>query len=153
MMTTENAKPNEFAPWMGVALSQIFVKERLADGTLNPKIHEYFAATTFKQGDGDDAWCSALGCWCLEYVHVKSPRSAAARDWLKWGKVVPIGEAREGDALIFDRKSPGNPRAAHLGFYCGETPTTYTIIAGNMSNQVCIRAYDKKILLGIRRPA
>lgn len=153
MRTEQEPKPEQ-VPWMVIALLEVGTKERLRDGALNPKIHEYFQATKYKTATGNDAWCAAFQCWCLQKAGKTHPNSAAARDFLTYGTMVSPEFAQDGDLLVFDRHDAANPRAAHVGLYAGKTPTHYWVLAGNKDNQVKIAQEPKAKLLsgGIRRP-
>lgn len=121
----------------------------------HPTIISFFNYTSMKgtepaQSD-ETPWCSAFACAVMEQVKVKSPKSAAARDWLKWG--VPLDKPQLGCVVVFDRPTPKNPRSAHVAFYVGDTADgTVRVLGGNQQNRVCTATYDKASILGYRYP-
>src|SRR5258707_11602572 len=50
----------------------------------NPRILEYFTATTLHTKKESTSWCSAFVNWCMRQSGIAGTRSAAARSWLKW---------------------------------------------------------------------
>lgn len=147
-------------PWYHVALNEVGTDELLEGGKPNPRIQEYFKSTTFKQGDAHDAWCSAFACYCVEQAlindpalmqHVTSPRSAHARDWLKWG--ISIDEPKFGCIVVY-RRPPAGSMNGHVHFYeAGPVNGKIWGLGGNQHNKVCIAAYDQSDVLGYRWPA
>lgn len=156
-MSTEMINPDELLPgWMTFALDECArgVIE-IAGIKANPRILLYLASTGLKGTKlalrDETAWCSAFACWVMEKAGRRSPRSAAARDWLKWGRPLLIPKA--GCIAVFDRSDPRNPNAAHVGFYTGHaTSSTVSVLGGNQKNRVCIAPCEKESLLGYRWP-
>jgi uncharacterized protein (TIGR02594 family) len=58
------------------------------------------------------------------------------------GKVASLG-----DVLVFVRKGGG-----HVGFYIGESATSYFVLGGNQGNKVCISPVAKANCIAVRRP-
>jgi uncharacterized protein (TIGR02594 family) len=146
-------------PWLHIARGELGVRE-IPGPRANPRIVEYLAETalrTHRMGATDEtAWCSAFMCWVMERAGIRSPRSAAARDWLKWG--TPIDTPRLGCVVVLDRKDPRNPRAAHVALYARRglpVGTELELLGGNQrptTGQVSVAPYEAKRLLGYRWP-
>lgn len=139
-------------PWLTVALSHQGCQELLPSGALNPKVRGFFAATGFPAGliTATTAWCAAFACTCLEEAGYRSPRSAAARSFLTWGR--ELATMRRGSVLVFTR-GEAHAGTGHVGFYVSETPSDLMVIGGNQRNCVGIQRYPKDRLLSVRWPA
>lgn len=97
--------------------------------------------------DSEQPWCGLCVAYAAQQAGWDVPLNPLwARNWLKWGTVVPLGEEMLGDVLIFARGSAG-----HVAEYAGETKTAFTIIGGNQSDGVNIKSKAKSQLLGARR--
>lgn len=103
----------------------------------------------------ETAWCGLFVAYCyyLAGVNIKDmPANVlGARQWMKFGNAVNIGQETEGDLLVFWR---GSPKGAygHVGFYAGETDKAYRVLGGNQGNTISYAWIAKERLLGIRRP-
>jgi uncharacterized protein (TIGR02594 family) len=75
------------------------------------------------------------------------PKYLSARDWLNFGKAVPIKEAMLGDVAVFDRQG-----GAHVAMVVGEDGTHLHVLGGNQSQRVNIARKAKFDCIGIRRP-
>ena len=81
----------ERAPWMKIAKDEIGTKAYKMGH--NPKISEYFNASTNGKGWNDDTnWCGAFISWCVKQVDFKPPKfSARAAMWQFWKQIdIPI---------------------------------------------------------------
>lgn len=103
----------------------------------NPVIVEYFKATSYHATDDETPWCSAVHCWVHEEAGVGHTKSAAALSWLDWG--TPLEKPEKNCTIIADH---GNGRG-HVGFYIGETETTYLIMGGNQGDEYNVIHYSK----------
>lgn len=121
-----------------------------ADGH-NPKVVQYFADVGHSWvKDDETAWCAAFVGAMLERSGYESTRELTARSYLTWGEPVDPKDAKPGDILVFKR---GNSTwQGHVGFLVQDSGINYQVLGGNQSNQVNIKHYSKKKLLGIRRP-
>ena len=91
-------------------------------------------------------WCglfAAVVCSRAGQDVVKNP--LWARNWANFGTAVPKAEL--GDVLVFVRNGGG-----HVGFYVGESPTTYHVLAGNQGDAVSIEEILKSRCVSRRRP-
>lgn len=62
-----------------------------------------------------------------------------------WGNMVPKGQEKLGDVLIFNR-----PGGGHVGLYIAETATTFVVLGGNQSNAVNFTEIKKSRLVAAR---
>lgn len=128
-----------------IANSQLGVSE-VPGNENNKKIIEYHSSCDSKFTSDSIAWCSAFANWCVQKAGGVGTRSAMARSWLGWGN--KIDTPHEGCIVIFERGTDGI--SGHVAFYIKETPNNIQVIGGNQDDQVCIRSYNKKKLLGYR---
>lgn len=129
-----------------IAWGELGIREIAGDKD-NPRIIEYHAATRLKATDDEVAWCSAFACWSFEQAGIESPRSAAARSWLLWGREVHAVEL--GCVAVF-RRGP-NPNQGHVGFPVGTTASgDLVILGGNQENAVSVQVQPISRLLGLR---
>lgn len=137
-------KPLSELPWLDIAMQELGVSE-----TKNPKrVIEYHQATGLKAKDVKTAWCSSFANWVLREAKIQGTNSAWARDWLEWGlECAP----KKGCILVFERNAPGGD--SHVGFHAGdETADMILLLSGNVGDEVCLKWYPKRILLGARWP-
>lgn len=98
---------------------------------------------------GDDVpWCGLFKGVCAFRATwiTRKPDLLAAKSWLNWGVVVPIGREMLGDTLIFGRDGGG-----HVGYYIGEDTTHFYVYGGNQSDMVTFSRIAKDRLIGCRR--
>ncbi len=117
----------------------------------NPVILNYFKEIGKSWVTTDEtAWCSAFVNWVA--LKCKKPLSGklTARSWLIVGDKItnPI----LGDVVVFWREHPKTWKG-HVGFFMGYSEDKKFIycLGGNQNNQVNIKAYPVKRLLGFRR--
>lgn len=92
-------------------------------------------------------WCGlAIGIFVKEagYNPVKDPLWAL--NWKNFGTPVNKNEAKLGDILTFKRSGGG-----HVGFYVGESATTFFVLGGNQSDSVSITEISKTRLHSVGR--
>jgi len=131
--------------WLQCARKELGVHETPGKASTK-RILEYHQATSLKATDDETAWCSAFVCWCLETTGITSTRSAAARSYLNWGKV--LSEPRIGCVVVFQRGD--SAWQGHVGFVVGFDKTTITCLGGNQNDSVCIQKYPRSKVLGFR---
>lgn len=135
--------------WMARARREIGVKER-AGAAHHPRILEYHNATRLHADADEVPWCSAFACWVMEQSGIASPRSAAARSWLKWGR--PLLLPQPGCVVVLERPTADHPGSGHVAFYVGQQDGKLLLLGGNQANQVCVRPYDQGRAIGYRWP-
>jgi uncharacterized protein (TIGR02594 family) len=135
--------------WLAVADREIGQKEApgLAD---NPRIVEYFGATTFGPHPDSVSWCGAFVSFCLREAGVIDKGSARAADWLDFGE--PLAQPRVGCVAVLKPQAPGS--SGHVGFWVGEQNGQLQMLAGNQHDNVDITAYPVRALFegGLRWP-
>lgn len=138
-------------PWFELGLSYAGMRELLPDGSLEPRVRALFEHTHFpaKLVNAQTAWCSAFACTLLELSGFRSPRSAAARDFLAWGRdTKPV----VGAFCVMPRGD--DPKQAHVTMYGGDAGPGYFLgFGGNQKNSVCMQTYPLLRILGCRLPS
>lgn len=135
--------------WLARARQDLGLAE-VPGGVHNPKIIGYWRAIGRTDIDDDEtAWCAVWASAMLEASGIPSPKSAAARDFLKWGD--ELHEPMPGALLVFRRGL--DPKAGHVGFYVGDSGGNYLVLGGNQGNRVSIAPVPKLDLIGIRWPS
>ena len=132
-------------PWLTIARGEVGVTETPGPGN-NPRILEYHKRTKLRAKDDITPWCAAFVCWCLEEAGLISPESAAAQDFLTWGRA--IEKPVEGCIVVLKR-----PGGRHVGFYVGESGRFVNIIGGNQRDRVMELMFSKNLVLGYRMPS
>ena len=97
--------------------------------------------------DDETPWCSgAVSAW-IERSHIKSGRTAWARNYLNYGS--ELDRPLLGAIVVFERGSGG-----HVGFVTGitEDKKQIRVIGGNQANTVNERMFDVDRVLGYRTP-
>jgi len=115
----------------------------------NNRIVEYFRSTSYKATADEVPWCSAFACWVMERAKKRSPRSARARSWAKWGREVvqPI----YGDVIVLSRGN--NAYTGHVGFFVAlHGEDRILLLGGNQSDRVKVSSFPLKKIVAIRRP-
>jgi len=103
-------------------------------------------------------WCSAFVnfiAWLHRYPRSKSLR---ARSWLLVGEPIATTMAIKGfDVVVIKRGGDNQPgpevikAQGHVGFYMAHDLNNIWILGGNQGNEVSVREYPLRRLLGIRR--
>lgn len=94
--------------------------------------------------------------WCARFVEVmlskggyEGTHSLMARSYLQWG--IKTDHPRIGDIVVFkDLTRSHKPEKGHVGFWMGEKDgKTYTL-GGNEDDQVEIKGYSTRMVIGYR---
>ncbi len=147
----------ETPDWLVVALDEAArgVKE-VSGADHEARILLYHASTLLGATEDEVPWCSSFVCFCLENAGQVGTDSARARSFLAWGR--DLRPPAYGSIVIFSRgaDAPGpevHDAPGHVGFLLGSpTPREFQVLGGNQSDQVCVRAYPRDRLLGVRWP-
>lgn len=94
-------------------------------------------------------WCAIWVNAKLAEVGVPGTVSAMAKSFLKWGRSVPINEARPGDIAVTDRGS--DPAAGHVFIIAGINGNTVEALGGNQGNSVSIVPNYLSKIISVRR--
>jgi uncharacterized protein (TIGR02594 family) len=137
--------------WYRIALAEVGVQE-VQGAEDNPRIQEYFAATTLGGHVHDEtAWCSAFVNWCMKRSGGTGTGRANARSWLGWGQELQVPKL--GCIVVFSRDSAG-PAAGHVSFFVSRVAQrkTLRVLGGNQGNRVCVAEYPEDRVVGYRWP-
>jgi uncharacterized protein (TIGR02594 family) len=141
----EEKKPvQDFAPWMAIARGELGTKEVPGSGD-NPRVIEYHKVTSLKATEDSVPWCSSFACWVMEAAGIRSPRSARAKDWAKWGKA--LSKPQPGCVVVFTRDGGG-----HVAFFVREEGESLVVLGGNQSDAVNESKYPKSRVISYRWP-
>jgi uncharacterized protein (TIGR02594 family) len=101
--------------------------------------------------DDETAWCSSAMCAWMEAAGIKSPRSAMARSWSKWG--VGLADAAVGAIVVFWRGSKSGP-SGHVGIVTGRDKRGNLMVLGaNQGNAVTVAPFGRERVLSYRWPS
>lgn len=147
--------------WLSIAYQELRKGVREVEGAAhNPRIIQYHTQTTFQATSDEVAWCSAFACFCMEQARVAHPRSARARDWLRWGVGVSVVHPPIGAVVVLKRGGPGQPgpevleAPGHVGLFWGHgAPGEIILLGGNQGNAVSLDKFSVHHILGVRWPS
>lgn len=108
----------------------------------NPRIAEYFSATSFHTEDESQPWCSAFVNWCMLQANMKRTNSAHAQSWLKvnlWdGERLPF--PMPGAIVVLKR--PPKPTDGHVAMiYKVRHDGSIDILGGNQDGHPADRKH------------
>lgn len=136
-------------PWLAIARAEISQKE--AQGAAdNPRIVEYFSATTLGPQPDSVSWCGAFVSFCLRKAGVIDKGSARAADWLAFGD--RLSQPRPGCIVVLKPQAAG--ASGHVGFWVKQEGGRIHLLAGNQNDRVDITPYPESQLQvdGLRWP-
>ena len=136
-------------PWMRPAVGELGQRERPGKRRNNPRIIAYLRVVGFGAWD-ETPWCSAFANWCMLRAGIPGTGRATARSWLGWGTALDPGRPRFGCVAVLRRTS--NPARGHVGFWVGARAGQVLLLGGNQDDAVCVKAYPRSKLLGLRWP-
>lgn len=147
------------APWHQEALNYLGLEELPGPAT-NPGILDMLDQADGTVGDGktlqnirDDEtpWCSSALCAWMEAAGIKSPRSAMARSWNRWG--IALKGPCVGAVVVFWRGSRTGA-SGHVGIVTGRDKRGNLMVLGaNQSNAVTVAPFSIERVLSYRWPA
>jgi uncharacterized protein (TIGR02594 family) len=115
----------------------------------NPKVVAYFKdAGHGGIKDDETAWCAAFVGAMLKRAGLEGSKALNARSYLQWGEGVNRADAKPGDIVVFKR---GTGWQGHVAFFVKDNGSTISVLGGNQSDAVNVKAYKAADLLGIRR--
>ena len=112
----------------------------------NPRIVEYFDATTLNATDDEVPWCAAFANFVLKSSGIAGTNSAMALSFKYWGRETK--KPAYGDLVLF---SHGNGRG-HVGFYVGTSKGRVSVLGGNQNDSVNITQFDARTVYMYRTP-
>lgn len=148
-----DSDPNLYAPWLTRAMGYLGQTEQVG-GKLSAFVRRLFKWTRFPSHlvNLRTAWCAAFLCTVLEESGVQSPRSARARDFLRWG--IGLAAPVPGAVLVFMRGNQLTGEQGHVALSLGfEEAGQVVAIGGNQQNAVTIERKKTTTLLGVRWPS
>lgn len=118
----------------------------------NQEVLKYFNELGFdgKALKDETAWCSAMVNWCAKTEGYEYSAKLNARSWLDFGEVIEEKDRKLGDLVIFWRVSEDDWRG-HVGFFINEQDGWINCLGGNQGNELNIKPYAKRRVLGYRR--
>ena len=134
-------------PWITLAEGELGVHEMR--GGENPRILEYFTATTLKATEDEVPWCSAFVNWVMRECGMERSRSAAARSWLKYGK--RLAGYEQYSIVVLRRGS--SLWQGHVGFAVDDLGSHIGVLGGNQGDEVSFQIFPKSHVIGYARPA
>jgi uncharacterized protein (TIGR02594 family) len=146
--------------WLQLARGEAMrgVKEKAGVQINDQRILWYHDTTTLDAQTDEVPWCSSFVNWCMKEAGIERTKSAMARSWLEWGRV--IHEPAHGCVIILKRGGGNQPgpdvvkAPGHVGFYVGHgCSSEVLVLGGNQANAVNVRPYSEDRVLGYRWPA
>ena len=135
--------------WFQQALLFNGMRETLPDGSLDPRVRGFFAHTNFPSTliNAETAWCAAFCCAMLERTGYKSPHSAAAKDFAKWG----IDSRPVIGAFVVMPRTGGSK---HVTMWAGTAgPGHFLGYGGNQGNHAQVNVYEAIRIEACRMPS
>jgi uncharacterized protein (TIGR02594 family) len=146
LFTKGKAPSNVAPPWYEEAMRKMGLRE----------IQDNAALKAFLASDGHALGDPAKLPWCGDMVETCILRTLPnetvplnpywAQNWAKFGRKLAVPAV--GAILVYQR-----PGGGHVGFYAGESGTSYYTLGGNQANTVSITPIDKKRCIAIRWPS
>ncbi len=133
-------------PWLSIAFAEYGVKE-IPGPADSKRILEYHAATNLKATDDAVPWCAAFASWVLVKAGIASPRTARARDFLKWS----TPDVGDNFGCIVVLKRGKNPAQGHVGFLVHSLQNgPVWVLGGNQQDAVNIQKFPRNQVIGMR---
>jgi len=110
----------------------------------NPKIKFLWDEIGYNGSQYADqtAWCAVFIGAVLKRSGNKYIKTASSQAYAGYGKEVSLEEVKQGDIVVFFRKSRSSG-LGHVGFATGnKTDTTVEVLGGNQSNSLNVRSYQ-----------
>lgn len=135
--------------WLLAARRYLGTKEIPGDID-HPIIVRWWTAIRAAIRDDETPWCAAFVGGVLEENGIRSTRSAAARSYLKFGKI--IDKPAVGCVVVFWRGSKTG-WSGHVGFVVGKDAAgNLMVLGGNQQDAVTIAPFSTARVLGYRWP-
>lgn len=132
--------------WLTEARKQIGTRE-IKGPQHEPKVLSWWKA--IRRGgikDDETPWCAAFVGAMLEAVGIISSRFESAKSYLEWGQ--PLKDPAVGCIVVIGRDGGG-----HVAFCVGQDSWgNLLLLGGNQGDQVCISAFRRDRVLGLRWP-
>lgn len=141
------------APWLAEAQHDLGMKELVA-GELNPNVRAMFHHTDYPSDliTKKTPWCAAAVCAWLERAGVRSPRTARAASFARYGSEVELDNAEPGDIVVFGKVDPDAGGSGHVALFWQRRGELVDVLGANQGNRVCIAPRPVARIVTIRRP-
>lgn len=130
--------------YLDIATAEISQIE-IAGGADNPRILEYFKATSYRAAHDEVPWCAAFVNWCLVQAGIRGTNSASAFSFMNWG--VEVKPCFGCVAVVEYDNGKG-----HVGFLVGWQGPSFVLLGGNQSNSVCYKLVSPRSIAHCRMP-
>lgn len=151
--STEIPSSNTPIPvWLNWMMSKLGLQEVAGAGD-NPEIIEWMKLTTLPRSMWHDAtaWCSVAANAAFMLNGIEGTRSAAALDWLKWGK--KLDKPKLGCVVVFNRyNSNGELIGGHVAFFLEQKGDRIQVVGGNQGDAITKQWYSTANVRGYRWP-
>lgn len=140
-------QPYDCAPkWMQIASKELGQKET------DPysRVHEYFETCGVVPDVRGTPWCRYFVNHCLKKAGWSPPLDGMARGLLSWGD--PVTDPKVGDLIILWRGTHDDGVTGHVGFFVKWDGRYVYLLGGNQGDAVTEAKFDRKKIIGIRRP-
>jgi uncharacterized protein (TIGR02594 family) len=140
--------------WLATAYAELGTTATVSPG-FNPRIVEYFSATSLKVQDDRVSWDSAFVGWVLRQHGVVGTGSGSSRSWLNWGH--GINPPEPGCIAVFWLRAPDDLHG-HVAFFISADEDHITVLGGNqIAHQgempsVSLAALPRSKFMGCREP-
>jgi len=143
--------------WLQVAARELGQHE-IAGPQDNPRIREYFRATSLGPSPDETPWCAAFVNWVLQRCAYRGTNDARAESFTKYG--MPCFEASRGAIVVLRRRnatsdaSTGSSTGNHVGFLLSASTTHVEVLGGNQGDQVKVSLFPRATYLvrAVREP-
>jgi uncharacterized protein (TIGR02594 family) len=158
--SSEFQSPPEGSPkYLVEAYNDLGVKEYITEKRKrkpNPTVQAWsLPVLGYKVNTITVPWCAIYVGAKLEAVGYTCTKSAMARSYLKWGKVIDHGDDSKwkvGDIGVTWRGSHNDGVTGHVFFIVGWDDDYLYALGGNQGDSVCVQRVSRRKLLGVRRP-
>lgn len=161
LVKTQQFTPPAGAPsYLSDALKDIGLQEFVTQGAgksarrvSNPAVERYIEKVSGSPANAmTTPWCAYFVGAKLEYAGITSTKSGMARSYLKWGQDIADADWRCGDIVVFMRGSHDDHVLGHVAFLLRWDESFVWVVGGNQGDKVCIEAFSRDRILGVRRP-
>src|SRR5438445_7416749 len=120
--------------WYTVAKAEAAANvHEIAGPAANPRIVDYFKATTFHATSDEVPWCSAAINFYMREAGIAGTGSAAAHSWTTWGNACP---PKLGCVVVIQRRDLGPDHGYHVALFVSLDFQRIELLGGNQNNSV-----------------
>ena len=131
--------------WLSLAMLELGVAEIPGDQD-NPRITEYFAATSLGKASETVPWSGAFVSWVL--AQAGGAGFARNANWLGFG--TELTEPKRGAIVVLNGMSPGS--SGQVGFLVERRDDCALVVAGNVNNRVALSCFPLSKVRSYRWP-